>query len=175
MNVPKVLDADAVVMYIIENGYQYQAMTKKATVQLAQFLAGHGLRSTNQRDAILSAFVGAKKHLSAEELYAQVKKAYPGIGYATVYRTLKLLSEAGLAEERRFDDGFTRFEYKSAGNHHDHLICTRCGSIIEFENERIEILQQDVARENDFEVHSHKLELYGLCSECRSRTLRGRR
>ncbi len=150
-------------------------MTKKAAEQLAKFLTGHGLRSTNQRNAILSAFVDAKRHLSAEELYAQVKKTHQGIGYATVYRTLKLLSEAGLAEERRFDDGFTRFEYKSADNHHDHLICTRCGAIIEFENERIEILQQDVARENDFQVHSHKLELYGLCSECRNRISRARK
>ncbi|HEY6012278.1 MAG TPA: Fur family transcriptional regulator [Nitrospirota bacterium] len=141
-------------------------MRKKATEQLAEYLAGKGLRSTGQRGLILDSFVTAGKHVSAEELYARVKKAHPGIGYATVYRTLKLLAEAGLAEERRFEDGFTRYEFRATDSHHDHLICTRCGTIIEFENERIEQLQQDVARKNRFLVQSHKLELYGLCASC---------
>jgi Fur family transcriptional regulator, ferric uptake regulator len=114
-------------------------------------------------------FVDAGQHLSAEELYVRVKKNHPGIGYATVYRTLKLLADAGLADERRFEDGFTRYEYKSPNSHHDHLICTKCGAIIEFENERIEELQQDVARKNRFLVQSHKLELYGLCAECQGK------
>src|SRR3990172_3962350 len=144
-------------------------MKKKAAEQLMEYLAGQGLKSTQQRDEILKVFVGAGRHLSAEELYALVKKSYPGIGYATVYRTLKLLAEAGLAEERRFEDGFTRYEYRSTDAHHDHLICTKCGAIIEFENERIETLQQDVARKNNFQVQSHKLELYGLCSHCQNR------
>jgi Fur family ferric uptake transcriptional regulator len=145
-------------------------MRKTAVAQLSEYLAGQGLRSTNQRDAILKVFIEAGRHLSAEDLYVRVKKASPGIGYATVYRTLKLLADAGLAEERRFADGFTRFEYKNSSGHHDHLICTRCGAIIEFENERIEALQQDVARKKGFKVHSHKLELYGLCSGCQSKT-----
>ncbi len=86
-----------------------------------------------------------------------------------MYRTLKLLAEAGLAQERRFEDGFTRYEHASPDAHHDHLICTRCGAIIEFENERIEALQQDVARKNRFKVQSHKLELYGLCAGCQGK------
>jgi Fur family ferric uptake transcriptional regulator len=130
------------------------------------YLAGKGLKSTIQREKILQVFVDAGQHLSAEELFLRVKKVYPGIGYATVYRTLKLLAEAGLAQERRFEDGFTRYEHTHTDAHHDHLICTRCGAIIEFENERIEQLQQDVARKNRFKVHTHKLELYGLCAEC---------
>jgi len=134
-----------------------------------EYLAGQGLKSTQQRDEILKVFVGAGRHLSAEELYALVKKSYPGIGYATVYRTLKLLAEAGLAEERRFEDGFTRYEYRATNGHHDHLICTKCGSIIEFENARIEELQQDVARKNKFLVQNHKLELYGLCAVCQGK------
>jgi Fur family ferric uptake transcriptional regulator len=141
-------------------------MKSQAKVQLSQYLASQGLRSTSQRDTILKTFIEAGQHLSAEELYARVKKAHPGIGYATVYRTLKLLVEADLAEERRFEDGFTRFEYKKKDTHHDHLICIRCGAIIEFENERIEILQHDVARQKGFKVQSHKLELYGLCAAC---------
>jgi len=141
-------------------------MLKKANDQFLKYLAGRGLRSTNQRGTILAIFIQAGHHVSAEELYARVKKVHPGIGYATVYRTLKLLEEAGLAEARRFDDGFTRFEYKSANDHHDHLICTQCGAIIEFENERIEALQKDVAKKKGFNVQSHKLELYGRCAGC---------
>ena len=144
-------------------------MRKKPSEQLSEYLAVKRLKSTSQRDTILQVFVEAGQHLSAEELYARVKKTHPGIGYATVYRTLKLLADAGLAQERRFEDGFTRYEHASQDAHHDHLICTRCGAIIEFENERIEALQQDVARKNRFKVQSHKLELYGLCAGCQGK------
>lgn len=130
------------------------------------YLSDRGLRSTGQRDIILGLFIEAGRHVSADELYAVVKKTHPSIGFATVYRTLKLLSEAGIAEEQRFEDGFTRFAYKASDAHHDHLICTVCGVIIEFENERIESLQQEVARKNKFTVQSHKLEIYGLCASC---------
>jgi Fur family transcriptional regulator, ferric uptake regulator len=144
-------------------------MSNKAFQQFTEYLSGQGLRSTTQRDRILQVFVEAGQHLSAEELYLRMKKSHSGIGYATVYRTLKLLAHAGLADERRFEDGFTRYEYKASNNHHDHLICTKCGAILEFENERIEALQQDVARRNHFLVQSHKLELYGLCSACQGK------
>jgi Fur family ferric uptake transcriptional regulator len=144
-------------------------MKKRPAEQLTEYLAGQGLKSTSQRDSILKTFVDASQHLSAEELYARVKKTHPRIGYATVYRTLKLLAGAGMAEERRFEDGFTRYEFKASKSHHDHLICTRCGEIVEFENERIEELQQDMARKNGFQVQSHKLEIYGLCSVCQGK------
>jgi Fur family ferric uptake transcriptional regulator len=147
-------------------------MRKRPAEHLSEYLTGQGLKSTRQRDEILSIFVSAGRHLSAEELYLLVKKSHPGIGYATVYRTLKLLASAGLAEERRFEDGYTRYEYRATDSHHDHLICTKCGRIIEFENERIEQLQQDVARKNKFQVQSHKLELYGLCSGCQGKVRR---
>jgi Fur family ferric uptake transcriptional regulator len=150
-----------------DNGYQNQiTMKNRAIEKLSEFLAGQGLKSTSQRNKILTVFVSAGRHLSAEELTLLVKKTDAGIGYATVYRTMKLLAEAGLAYERRFEDGVTRFEYNAAEGHHDHLICTRCGLIIEFENEEIEALQQRVAKKNRFAVESHKLELYGLCNSC---------
>jgi Fur family transcriptional regulator, ferric uptake regulator len=144
-------------------------MRKTAIELLAKYLSGQGLRSTTQRDQILHVFINAGRHLSAEELYLRVMKSHPGIGYATVYRTLKLFSAAGLADERHFEDGFTRYEYKVSDNHHDHLICTQCGLILEFENERIEALQQDVAKKNHFKVRNHKLELYGLCETCQGK------
>lgn len=130
------------------------------------YLKKQGLRSTNQREQILDLFIKAGKHVSAEELYAIVQKNYPGTGYATVYRTLKLLSEAGIAQERKFEDGYTRYEHASADDHHDHLICTRCGLIVEFENKQIEMLQQDVATQHRFVIQNHRLELYGLCKRC---------
>jgi Fur family ferric uptake transcriptional regulator len=142
-------------------------MKRNAAERLSEYLAEQGLKSTSQRDIILNTFVEAGRHVSAEELHALIKKTLPHIGYATVYRTLKLLAEAGMAEERRFEDGFTRYEYHtSETGHHDHLICTRCGEIVEFENERIEALQSDVARGKGFKVQSHKLEIYGLCAKC---------
>ncbi len=144
-------------------------MRKSAAQQLQDYLAGQGLKSTHQRDEILAVFVSAGRHLSVEELYELMKKGNPGIGYATVYRTMKLFAQAGLAEERRFDDGFTRYEYKASDGHHDHLICTRCGRIIEFENDRIEELQESMAKKNRFLAQSHKLEIYGLCGDCRGK------
>ena len=141
-------------------------MQKPANINLSEYLSAKGLRSTSQRDAIVKLFMAAGRHLSAEELHERVKKAHTGISYATVYRTLKLLSEAGLAKENRFDDGFTRYEYNSADDHHDHLICTRCGEISEFENDKIEALQLDVAKKKGFKVRNHKLEIYGLCAKC---------
>lgn len=140
--------------------------TGSAAERLSGYLAGHGFKSTRQRDLIIRIFSEAGRHLSAEELSLLVKKTEPGVGYATVYRTLKLLSEAGLASERRFEDGFTRYELCESDAHHDHLICTGCGRILEFENNEIERLQQLVAKKNHFIVTSHKLEIYGRCSEC---------
>ena len=144
-------------------------MKNRAIDQLSQYLSDQGLKSTRQRDAVLAVFVAARRHLSAEELYYLVKKTARGIGYTMVYRTVKLLAGAGLAHERRFEDGITRYEYNAADSHHDHLICNRCGRIIEFENAQIEELQALVARKNRFLVQNHKLELYGLCSECQGR------
>lgn len=141
-------------------------MKHTANKKLAEYLEAKGLKSTKQRDRILSVFLSAGRHLSAEDLYLLVKKSERGLGYATVYRTLRLFADAGLAHERRFEDGVTRFEYNASEGHHDHLICTRCGNIIEFENEQIEELQKIVAKRNNFDVHSHKLELYGLCMTC---------
>ena len=89
---------------------------------------------------------------------------------ATIYRTMKLLSESGLAHARNFGDGQTRYEPAFGREHHDHLICTRCGAIIEFENDRIEQLQDVVAKKHGFRVTSHKMELYGLCKGCQKAT-----
>ncbi|MFQ5901289.1 MAG: Fur family transcriptional regulator [Thermodesulfobacteriota bacterium] len=133
---------------------------------LRRYIAEQGLKSTAQRDDIADVFFNTKSHISLDELLQRVKLKNPKIGYATVYRTMKLLSECGLAIERHFGDGQSRYEHIPDEGHHDHLICTRCGDIIEFEHKRIEDLQKEVAQEKGFLVTRHKLELYGLCKKC---------
>ncbi len=128
-------------------------------------LKDKGLKSTGQRDDIARVFFAQGQHISAERLYAEVKKINPHVGYATIYRTLRLLKECELVSERHFDDGQARYEVVS-DKHHDHFICERCGKIIEFENENLERLQETVARELKVMLTRHKLELYGICPEC---------
>jgi Fur family ferric uptake transcriptional regulator len=122
------------------------------------------LRSTRQRDVIVESFLGTHRHVNAEELYRTVRKRHPNVGVATVYRTLRLLTECGVATARYFGDG--QASYEVADHHHDHLICVSCGRILEFENEAIERQQLEVAKRHDFVVTHHKLELYGYCALC---------
>lgn len=136
--------------------------------EFQNFLARQGLKSTRQRDLILDEFLRCASHPSTEELYLRLRKKHPGIGYATVHRSLKLFAEAGIAEARHFGDGQTRYESTASAEHHDHLVCTACGAISEFEDPRIEQLQEKVAKDHDFTITSHRLELYGLCSSCSS-------
>lgn len=132
-----------------------------------EFIAGKGLKSTRQRDVVLDIFLTSNQHMSTEDLYLKVRAKNPTIGYATVYRTLKLFAECGIAREIHFGDGQSRYEHASEGEHHDHLVCTRCGAIQEFENETIERLQDAVAAQFGFRVETHKLEIYGICPKCR--------
>ena len=130
---------------------------------LARYLEDHNLKHTKQREAILDVFLSVKGHITSEDLYQSVRADHPNIGYTTVYRTMKLLCDAGLAQEIAFD-GVTRYEI--ANEHHDHLICMRCGKIIEFECEMIESAQSKIARHYGFRVLRHRHELYGHCSDC---------
>ena len=132
---------------------------------LTAYMDKKGLRSTNQRSLIVETFFLAPNHVSIEELLAHVRVKDPKVGYATVYRTLKLLTECGVANERRFSDGLTRYELADA-SHHDHLICVSCGDITEFEEPRIEELQERVAKKYGYALRSHKHELYGICAKC---------
>ncbi|MCK4536669.1 MAG: transcriptional repressor [Desulfuromonadales bacterium] len=129
-------------------------------------LIDRGLKATRQREVILEEFLRDGSHLSIEELYLRVRKKNPRIGYATVYRTLKLFAECGIAEQRQFGDGHTRYESTSVDEHHDHLICTGCGKIIEFEDQHIEELQLKVAKQHGFTIERHRLNLFGRCPDC---------
>ena len=126
-------------------------------------------RIIGQRDLIVDTFFTQTGHLSVDELLDKVTARDSSIGAATVYRTMKILTDAGLASARHFEGGQTRYEAALDRHHHDHLICTSCGRIFEFENERIEELQARVAEQHGFRVTHHKLELYGLCKACQER------
>ncbi len=133
-----------------------------------EWLKERGLKATSQRDDIARVFLAAVRHISVEELYGEVKKVNPRVGYATVYRTLRLLRECGLAVERHFNDGEARFE-RSEGpkRHHDHFICERCGRIAEFASREIDTLEQRIAKKLGAVIARHRLELYGICRECK--------
>src|SRR4051812_39652584 len=111
---------------------------EEASRKLAAYMVVRGLKHTRQRDQILEAFFDASAHVSIDDLLALVQTRMPGVGYATVYRTMKLFAEAGVAHERHFQDGQTRYEPVVPDEHHDHLICVTCGTIFEFEDPTIE-------------------------------------
>ena len=130
-------------------------------------IARLGLKHSRQRDLVADTFFGMAGHVSVDQLVAATRRSDPRVSVATVYRTMKLLADCGLAFPRQFDGSQTRYEPAAGRPHHDHLICTRCGAIEEFSEARIEVLQGRVAASRGFEVETHKLELYGRCADCR--------
>ncbi len=128
-----------------------------------------GLRRTGQRDLIMEIFLRTEEHLTSEDLYWLVQKQDPTVGHTTVYRTLKLLTDAGLAREVRFGDNRTYYEHHFEHQHHDHMICTECGKVIEFYSPEIEELQDQMADKFKFRPTHHSLRLWGLCSDCQKR------
>lgn len=141
-------------------------MTEEQEVFL-QHIQKKGLKRTSQRDLILDMFLRTEEHLSSEDLYRLVKEVDPSIGQTTVYRTLKLLTEAGLAREVRFGDGRTHYEHNYKHQHHDHMICSECGRIIEFFSAELEAIQDAMAAKHRFQVTQHLLRIIGVCAECR--------
>jgi Fur family ferric uptake transcriptional regulator len=132
------------------------------------FVGDRGLNASKARDAVVEIFLSTKDHIDLQALYALARKRYPGVGFATVYRTMKLLEEAGIAHARHFGDAReTLYEVAAGRSHHDHLICERCGYIVEFESDEIERLQDTTARRLGFNVLHHRHELFGLCEKAR--------
>lgn len=124
-----------------------------------------GVKITKQRMGILEALSQGHAHVTAQELFERVQKIDPSTGFATVYRFLKKLSEHQYVNEVRMGGLPARYEL-SPKDHHDHLTCTQCGKIVEFENKDIEDLQLKVAHQFSFILTSHVLELYGICKDC---------
>ena len=130
-------------------------------------LAACKLKHSQQRKEITDVFLSIDRHLTADELYRVIKKRNPNIGYATVYRTLKLLCECGLCRELKFEDGTARYEHLYEHRHHDHLICTKCGKFVEVVDPEIEHLQERLFKVHGFHPQRHRMELYGICKGCK--------
>ena len=134
--------------------------------EFRRYLREHALPVTTQREQVAEAVLDAGGHLSVEDIEQRLRERGLHIGKATVYRTLDILARSGLITERDFGEGFRRYERVPGHPHHEHLICTRCGKVIEFTNERLERLKALVAEEYGFQHHHHRLDIYGVCREC---------
>lgn len=130
------------------------------------FIRARGLKLTGQRQAVVEAFASVTGHASLEDIFALARERSPSIGLATIYRTMRLLEEAGLVERHDFEGGCARFEPTLGRRHHDHLICRGCGLIREFESDEIEALQATIADSMGFAILGHRHEIYGLCRDC---------
>src|SRR5262245_7467499 len=141
-------------------------MEREETRIFHDYLKRTRLKHTAQRDLILDVFLDTEEHVSSEDLYHLVKVKDPTVGFTTIYRTLKLLVECGLARELEFHDGRMLYEHEYKHTHHDHLICTQCGKLIEFYDEQIERRQDAIVQRYDFKPLRHSHRIFGICAEC---------
>ena len=132
-----------------------------------ELLKTNSLKFTKQREVVLKTLYERNEHFTPEDLYIFLKNGYPelNIGIATVYRTLNLLEESHMATSISFGVAGKKFELANKP-HHDHMICKSCGLIIEFQNDKIEQLQLEIAKSNHFKITSHLMQLRGLCEKC---------
>jgi Fur family ferric uptake transcriptional regulator len=135
-----------------------------------EFARKRGLKASKARDAVVDVFFATSHHASLQDLFDAARAQHAAVSFTTVYRTMKLLDEAGLADARNFGAGkSTLYEVAAGRSHHDHLICESCGRIVEFVDEDVEALQDAVAERHGFSLQRHRHELYGLCPDCRPR------
>jgi len=131
-----------------------------------RYLREHNLPVTTQREVVAEVVFGTPGHLSADDIERRLREKGAHVGKATVYRVLDLLAKSGMVTQRDFGEGFRRYERVPGRAHHEHLICTRCGKVIEFVNERLERMKALIAEEYGFRHHHHRLEIFGTCPEC---------
>ncbi len=134
-----------------------------------EYLRQHNHPVTPQRLRIAEIVFGTHRHITAEEIRARLEASGGRVGKATVYRTLDLLVRAGLIRQHDFAEGIRRYEPRRTRPRHEHLVCTRCGKVIEFVSMDVERIEREVAALHDFEPTHHRMEIYGLCEECRTR------
>ena len=132
---------------------------------LERHLRAKGLNRSSRREIVVGTFLSSNRHLSVDDLYSLVRRRSPGIGRTTVYRTLKLLESAGLAQALTIN-GETYFERELNRRHHDHFICSICSGIFEFTSDVIEAAQEEEARRIGFRIEGHKHQVYGRCARC---------
>lgn len=144
-------------------------MVREAEGILHEHLKRVGLKQTAQRDTILRTFLETRDHLSTDELHRLVQKKDAGIGYTTVYRTLKLLADCGLASEVAFHDGVSRYEHQYNRRSHHHMVCTECGSSVEFFSQEVGQLEKEIGHKYHYLTTRHTFQIYGICEECRGK------
>ena len=144
-------------------------MTYSAQQAFLSFLRQNHLSMTPQRKLIVETFLDVKGHVTAERLYGMARDKAPDIGQATVYRTLKLLVDAGIADSIDPGEGVSLYEQSWGDDHHDHLICVHCGRKVEIRDQAIEQRQEEVARNAGFALTRHRMYLYGVCPDCKPR------
>lgn len=139
--------------------------------ELKSILKAKGLKFTYQRELILKTLYENEGHYSPEDIFLIIQKENPNIkiGIATIYRTLALLEEEGLADSLMMEKGSKKYEL-GLKKHHDHFICTECGKIIEFYDDVIEKRQEEVAQKYGFEMRSHSMKIVGICKECQAKS-----
>jgi len=130
-----------------------------------EFIREHRGRLTPQRQRIVKEFFSLHGHYDIQELHDHMVKKGVVVNPSTIFRTLKLLVQAGIAVERQFANGNTKFELNHA--HHDHLICLSCNKIIEFDSPKLEHVQASIIRSHGFEMSYHRHEIYGYCASCK--------
>lgn len=139
-----------------------------------RYLRARGLRWTSQRELIARIALESHDHFTAEELLEMCRAEDRGVSRATVYRTLGLLEEAGFVEGLDTGDGSRKFEHVLGHEHHDHMVCTECGKILEFRDEELERRQEAAAARVGFRITGHSLRLLGVCAECQQTGTRRR-
>ena len=135
---------------------------------LRAFVKENRLHESKVRDIIVDCFLETEQHMGLEAILERARRKNPSISFATVYRTMRLLVDAGVAHARDFGGGSTIYEIAHGRSHHDHLICERCGTVVEFVNDQIEKLQERIAGRHGFVLRRHRHELFGLCAKCQS-------
>jgi Fur family ferric uptake transcriptional regulator len=147
---------------------------REAAGILHRHLKKVGLKHTAQRDTILKIFLETRDHLSTEELHRLVKKTDARIGFTTVYRTLKLLAECGLASEVAFHDGIARYEHQYNRRGHNHMVCTQCGGSVEFFTPELDAIEQQIGEKFRYQTTRHSFQIYGICEDCRKKAAKRR-
>lgn len=142
---------------------------EEALGDFRRFLRERSLPVTAQREQVAEVLFAAGGHLSVDDVWAALRRGGAQVGKATIYRTLDLLAESGMVVERDFGEGFRRYERVPGHPHHEHLVCLRCGAVVEFQNERLERLKAIIADEHGFRHEHHRLEIYGVCRSCQQR------
>ncbi|HHT49362.1 MAG TPA: transcriptional repressor [Firmicutes bacterium] len=139
---------------------------REKITEISESLRRKGYRLTPQREAVIKILLeNPNQHLAAEDIYAMVRKTHPEIGMATVYRTLELLSNEKIINQLNFEEGYSRYELESQAHHH-HLVCLKCGKITEFNDNLLEKVEEEIAKEHTFAIVGHLLKFYGYCANC---------